>query len=218
MRRGGRYNKIILKTKNERRIVIVLCCLVLLASCKKDTKLQSQVNNFNTMVSTNLITNPSFECYSNSSANTTFCLTGYSILPGEILAIDSSYDVPPGGGNYSLKIYCGSTQQGNYFWGRVNYYVTNINGTYNYTLSCWMKGPTFKPNNANGILIGKLINKSVSIIQYIKPDTTIWKRYIITLPITTTSNDTIVIQLNGGTAPVSPISYTLFDLIELQKN
>lgn len=200
-------------------IASILVLILMNNACKKDVAIQPQGNNTasTTNQSVNYIVNGSFENGGN------FSLNGYDVYPYpmDTSLITSSTDVPNIGNNnyYSLKIYVGSTQGNNVKYGSVKYYVSGISGTGIYTLSCYMKLSQCNNDYSRGyISIGKITNHVFQVLAQIYPDTCIWKHYSITTPISTNSQDSIVIQINGGTSPYSPIKYTLFDLIELTKN
>ena len=178
---------------------IIIFCTV----CKKDKSLSQTVN---------LITNPSFEYNGQPTGNTWFYQFG--ALKNDTLAVEFTNDVPPEGGNWSLKLNIGSTQ-GNYHWfGFANTYISGINGTHIYNLKAWMK-PSL--NWHGSINIGKLSNKKFTKTKEVSTSSENWAIYSVTDTITTSINDSIVINLYTGTQPVGWRHYVLFDLIELTK-
>jgi len=196
--------------------IIGVVIFILDCSCKKDPIVSQNQN---------VIKNPSFE--SNGQPYYEFWYRGsqslndsaYLALAESQSIIYYSQDVPPRGGNWSLKLDAWPVDH------IIETYITGQQGTNIYQLTVWMKNAQFFPNANNSkydsgsIYLGLKLNNETIIEKSIQDTLTIWTKYTLIDTLTTNTIDTIVVGLSSDLACNAPgcWRYVLFDSVKLIK-
>jgi hypothetical protein len=171
-----------------RRLSYILFALLIFGCTEETTEPTDQ----NTLLSS------SFE------KNGSFSADGWK-LPAQY---DSSTDVPPGGGNFSLVLKASNPPD-------TAYIKVPVKTQYNkFKLSIWAKS-TGVTSGINGEVILSLIrNGSVIKSASILSDDIIWKSYTIQDTFNVAAGDSFMVQLNAGISQLFP-GKTFFDLCRL---
>jgi hypothetical protein len=174
--------------------ILLLSACVFLFSCKKASNSNEEQSNF-----IELIQNSSFEMNGNPA------MQGW--LADDTALCQLINDVPPGGGNWSMKIYAEWT-----FQHSARTTVAPLEGTHPFEFSVYGKIVRF---HGSAILYLKhadtlTLRKSVTIT-----DTT-WTRYSFLDTISITRPDSLVVVLEGGLTNLV-VGYTIFDLCSLKQ-
>lgn len=206
-------------------LLMVFGVIVYFTGCKKDVAVpQNNVSGNNSSPNStpvNLISNGSFENWDWNNYYPLDWWVGY-IYNNKDTMYGYSRDVPPNGGNYSLKLLRGVSNV--YKPGGVaEKRITGINGAYTYTLSLWCKDNHYYTITNRYWNIGTVYLRSGTVIQTIPLDiyldsTMVWKKYNFTFSLSTTPSDTIILRLGEKVAIVSAGNHLLVDLVSLIKN
>ncbi len=143
----------------------------------------------------NLLVNTSFE------NNGRFSSDGWT-LPAQS---DSSSDVPPNGGSFSLVMEAGNPPEFAYVKVPVK---TQFN---KFKLTFWSKYSVVEGKAVLSLIRNGAVIKSMSILV----EDIIWKSYAIQDTFTVATGDSFMVQFNGGIAQLFP-AQTYFDLCQLQ--
>ena len=177
-------------------VIILVSVGVFVYSCKK-------TNNSNEEPATviELIHNSSFEMNGNPSRQ------GWLVDDTSLCQLIN--DAPPGGGNWSMKIYAEWT-----FLHSARTTVAPSEGTHQFEFSVYGKMVKF---HGTAILFVKHADTLI-LRKFVTITDTTWTRYSFTDTISITSPDSLVVVLQGGSTNLV-VGYTCFDLCSLkQKN
>jgi hypothetical protein len=175
-------------------VTIILLVTLFISSCSKEE------NSVNPPTSGNYLINTSFE------KNGFFSAEGWT-LP---LQSDSSTDVPPNGGKYSLLLQAS--------WGLELYAEIKIPvlTQYNdYKLSFWSRSTGITNGVYGRAILSLWRNGSVIKSQSTTVDDNTWRSYSIIDTFSVTQGDSFLVQLSGGTSQLLP-GNTYFDLCTLE--
>ena len=155
----------------------------------------------------NLITNSSFEISGEPS------LQSWLKSTNDTSYINFSIDVPPNGGNYSVRL-----RNEWSFPGSIRYLIVPETGTNQYLLSVWGKVLPHTPAHLAGgdVSLFHISAGNWTLRKYLYFSDTTWTRGTLLDTLSTTSSDTLVIILRGD---ISQFSYgnILFDLCKFEK-
>ncbi|HEY6435302.1 MAG TPA: hypothetical protein VIY47_01815 [Ignavibacteriaceae bacterium] len=169
------------------KILILFILFVIVYSCNdKETTAPTEEN---------LLVNTSFE------NNGRFSSGGWT-LPSQS---DSSSDVPPNGGYFSLIMEAGNPPESAYIKVPVK---TQFN---KFKLTFWSKYSVVEGKAVLSLIRSGAVIKSMSILV----EDIIWQSYTIQDTFTVATGDSFMVQFNGGIAQLFP-SKTYFDLCQLQ--
>jgi hypothetical protein len=183
-----------MKTDNM-TIITLAMAIFLLVGCKESI---TTIDNG----AYNLIKNSSFEKFFRPSLN------GWWANTIDTAFIRFSRDVPEGGGHYSISL-----RNEWSFPGTITYTIAPPTGTHRYQLFAWGKAI-----RAGSIRVGgdmSIINKIYDDVYILRKwyhfsDTT-WAYATLTDTLTTSSADSVLIELRGNIDQISA-GYVLFDL------
>ena len=144
----------------------------------------------------------------NTLINTSFEKNGQFSADGWTLPTqsDSSKDVPPNGGNYSLLLKASWFPE---LYAEIK--VPVLSQYNNYKLSFWSKYSTIKGKALLILLRNGLTVKSKSILV----DDIVWRNYSITDTFSVAEGDSFLVQLTAGISQLLP-GDTYFDLCTLE--
>lgn len=155
----------------------------------------------------NLITNSSFEFNNNPS------LDYWSDTSADSSYVSFSRDAPTDGGNYSIRLKNEWT-----FPGTIVYYVIPPAGTHRYRLSVYAKAKRHTPTSFAGgyMSLIQVSSGNSTVEKYLRFTDTTWTSGSLIDTLSTTSSDTLIIQLQGN---IDQWSYgdILFDLCTFEK-
>jgi hypothetical protein len=200
-------------TKNKKWLKVVqigvglVIVLLIIFQCKKDVAVPQNVPTL-TQDNINLISNGSFE-------NQGQCTYQGWIGFNSPLLVSFSNDVPPGGGSCSISLVGNGNEPPNI----LKTYITNLNGTKIFTLTCWIKRQqTIQNVNLGGTLkLAKITGGSIVKEKLVQSNSSSWQKYMLIDTLTLQSGDSIEISLiSTGVGPVGVTN--LFDKVELKSN
>jgi len=170
----------------------ILILFAALAGCKKEETPQP---------GDNLVINGSFE------DNGSFSLDGWTDNNTA-----SNTDVPSGGGNFSLKITPASSPAEGY----ADYEITDITGTKNFKLTCYIKASGDWPGS---VTLRKIdTDGNTTVLGSEATSENAWTSKSIEITTTMATGDKLVVHLSAGSTEAgAPDQYALFDLVELKE-
>ncbi|MEW6702788.1 MAG: hypothetical protein AB1298_08710 [Bacteroidota bacterium] len=155
----------------------------------------------------NLIANSSFETNGNPT------IAGWQFRDSAIF--NFAEDAPPGGGNYSVVLV--TFRPSSFSMNALIVKVPLAIGSHQYKLSVWAR----RESNGQGFI--SLFRHSGDIdtmtaFQSLVITDTVWSYYSTQMNLTNSTNDSVVVALNGGYAPISYLdSRSFFDLCKLEQ-
>lgn len=161
----------------------------------------------NPPIDKNLISNSSFEINGAPS------LQGWVKSSNDTSYINFSIDVPPDGGNYSVRL-----RNEWSFPGSIRYFIVPETGTNQYLLSVWGKVLPHTPAHLAGgdVSLFHINAGNWTLRKYLYFSDTTWTRDTLLDTLSTTSSDTLAIILQGNIDQFS-YGYILFDLCKFEK-
>ena len=184
-----------MKTTRIGTLVATISILAALSACKDNPVVS-------VFTPVNLIQNPSFEINGTPSFQNWW--------RRDTLDVRIVQDAPQGGGQWSLLIVPGWIPQ--QFVAKT--FITGQTGTGVYQLTVAMKNTTVGDFTAPRVLLGRYVDNNWTHYKTISTDSTNWTTVSLLDTLTLQANDTIGVQLSGGTGELV-LGNALFDLVKL---
>ncbi|MBT5078924.1 MAG: T9SS type A sorting domain-containing protein [Candidatus Marinimicrobia bacterium] len=124
---------------------------------------------------------------------------------------EPNISTPPGGGNWSIKVWGGNTQ--GCFPGSAYQVIPSITNGQTFQLTGWAFAQEFPPV---GLYLGKINSGNITLLAGDTTSSTSWTQLGVQSTLPLELGDTAIVLLNGGLAGGPFQGYGYFDLINLQ--